>query len=107
MANETDRLNALRIAGATRGWRLFRNNSGVLFDRSGRPVRYGLANESKAMNAMYKSGDLIGFTADGRFISIEDKPIGGDIEPAQVRWRDLVLSCGGIALIAYGPEDLP
>lgn len=104
---ETERLNAIRLAASQRGWRLWRNNSGVLLDRRGVPVRYGLANESKAMNTQFKSGDLIGWTDDGRFISIEDKPVGGVIEPAQIRWRDLVRASGGIAIIAYGPEDLP
>lgn len=41
---------------------LMRNNSGVLRDANGRPVRYGLGNQSKAHNDQIKSSDLIGFT---------------------------------------------
>jgi hypothetical protein len=41
---------------------LMRNNSGVLPDKNGRPVRFGLMNDSKALNDQIKSSDLIGFT---------------------------------------------
>ena len=36
-----------------------RNNVGVAFDHTGRPIRYGLMNESKKTNEQYKSADLI------------------------------------------------
>lgn len=44
------------------GCQLMRNNSGALLDATGRPVRYGLGNISKAHNDKIKSSDLIGFT---------------------------------------------
>lgn len=108
MTRESDVQNAIRLAAAARGWRLWRNNSGALVDARGVPLRYGLANESKVMNDQFKSGDLIGWTDSGRFVSIEVKrDRRAIIHPAQQRWRDLVTACGGLALIAYGPEDLP
>lgn len=89
---------------------LWRNNVGVLIDKTGRPVRYGLANESKAMNNRYKSADLIGIrrvtiTPDmvgsvvGVFMSVEVKTLTGSVKPAQQSWADLIASYGGIATI--------
>ena len=36
-----------------------RNNVGVAIDQTGRHIRYGLMNESPAINKKYKSSDLI------------------------------------------------
>ena len=44
------------------GIRLFRNNSGVLMNEVGVPVRFGLGNESKDLNETLKTGDFIGWT---------------------------------------------
>lgn len=79
--------NRIREHYAEQGWRLWRNNSGVLEDKRGVPVRYGLANDSKQVNEQIKSGDLIGWrprliTPDmvggviAEFVSIEAKPDG-------------------------------
>lgn len=96
----------IRLEAARRGWRLWRNNSGVLLDRNGRPVRYGLANDSPALNAVLKSSDLIGWTAEGRFVSIECKSPTGPAHPAQLAWLDLVAKSGGVAILARKIEDL-
>lgn len=45
-----------------KGCVLMRNNSGVLKDVGGRPVRFGLGNVSKQQNDNLKSSDLVGFT---------------------------------------------
>lgn len=103
---ESNVQNAVRLAAARQGIHLWRNNVGVLLDRRGVPVRYGLANESKQMNQVLKSGDLIGWTSTGRFISVEIKDTDGIVMPGQEAWRALVEACGGIAIIARGPEDL-
>lgn len=103
-------LNSIRLAAAQRGWRLFRNNVGAMQDKTGRVVRYGLANESKQMNAVVKSGDLIGWDDTGRFVSIECKGVGArtdaDRLAAQQRWRDLVAASGGYAIITDDPNAL-
>ncbi len=111
LSSEAAALNAVRLEAGLRGWRLFRNNVGAMQDKTGRVVRYGLANESKQMSAVVKSADLIGLTDHGVFVSIECKSPGARTDPerlaAQERWRDLVISCGGIGLIVSDPSELP
>ena len=122
MAGESIAQAEIRLAAPGRNMRLWRNNVGVLLDLTGRPVRYGLANESRQLNTKLKSGDLIGWervtiTPDmvgktiARFVSIECKPAGwtyrGDPhESAQKTWADLVTSDGGLGIFATGRRDL-
>lgn len=113
----------IRLLASQRGWRLWRNNCGVLPDRNGRPVRFGLANDSPQLNRHIASADLIGImpvvvTQEmvgrtlGVFTSIECKhpdwrPTPGDERyQAQCRWRDLVLSLGGYAVITNRSDTL-
>lgn len=105
--------NRVRLAAAERGGRRWRNNSGAYRDESGRLVRYGLANDSAAMNKVLKSSDLIGFdplliTPEhvGQTVAVfaaeECKPVGWqytgtDRERAQLAFIQLVLANGGHA----------
>ena len=100
----------VRLAASRRGWRVFRNNVGVDPETH---VRYGLANDSAAVNRRVKSADLIGIAprivqpADvgcliGQFVSLECKHgawryAGTEREVAQQNWASLVTSLGGIA----------
>lgn len=109
----------VRLEAARCGVWLTRNNVGVLRDANGRPVRYGLANESKAQNSHIKSGDLIGFwprvivandvgKTIAQFVSRECKAgdwrYKGDAhELAQTRWATFINSHGGDAAFASGP----
>ncbi|HWI05787.1 MAG TPA: hypothetical protein VNT52_18415 [Acidimicrobiales bacterium] len=110
------------LEAARKGVRLWRNNVGVLRDESGRPVRYGLANQSKQMNEIIKSGDLIGIRpvlvtpahvghVIGQFVSREAKApgwhySGRDREVAQLNWANLICSMGGDAAFATGEGSL-
>jgi hypothetical protein len=112
----------VRLAAPAHGMRLFRNNVGVLTDERGVPVRYGLANDSKALNARLKSADLIGWrrfqiqpqhvgSCIAQFVSLECKHEGwtyrGDArEEAQARWAGLVAADGGFARFVTGPQDI-
>src|SRR5574340_898239 len=58
-ASESDVQARVRLAASQAGDVLWRNNSGVLKDERGVPVRFGLCNESKAVNDKCKSSDLI------------------------------------------------
>lgn len=96
----------VRMECARRGWHVWRNNVGVLVDARGRPIRYGLANDSTALNAALKSADLIGWDSNGRFVSIECKSINGRVDPAQDAWRRLVERSGGYAVIVRDLSEL-
>lgn len=105
----------VRLEAADKGVKLFRNNVGAGTLANGNHVRWGLANDSPAINAVIKSGDLIGgrpriITLDMvgttllQFVSRECKAEGWkpDNSPrtvAQIRWRDLINSLGGDAAI--------
>jgi len=113
----------LRLEGARKGIRLFRNNVGAFHDEdSGTFVRYGLANESEQVNKQIKSGDLIGIRpltitpqmvghVVGQFVSREAKPgdwrySATEREQAQLRWIQLIISLGGDAAFATGEGTL-
>ena len=112
----------VRLAAPYAGIRLFRNNVGVLKNEAGTPVRYGLANDSPALNKRLKSSDLIGWrrleitpahvgTLVAQFVSLETKhaawTYGGDArEEAQQRWLALVAADGGYAKFITGGNEL-
>lgn len=113
---------AVRLEAAQKGIRAWRNNVGALTDERGVPVRYGLANDSAAMNKIIKSADLIGIRpvlvtpahvgqTIGQFVSREIKAPGWKYtgtarEEAQQRWALLVSSMGGDAGFAVGAGTL-
>ena len=106
------------------GYRLFRNNSGVLLDKRGVPVRFGLGNVSSQVNAECKSSDYIGWrplliTPDmvgdvvAQFCSIEFKHEGWQParptnradyahEQAQLKWLEMVRTDGGYGVFDSG-----
>ena len=108
---------AVRLATNLTGGMLLRNNSGVARElREGgqlRHVRYGLGNDSVALNKTFKSSDLIGITPVyiqehhvgrifGVFTGIEVKAgnwkyRGGTRETAQLKFITTVREQGGIA----------
>lgn len=120
MSREAYASSVIRLAAARHpDWTLWRNNVGVLFDKNGRPVRYGLANESAAQNEVLKSSDFIGWrrviiTPDmvgkviAQFVSPEAKREGWTFNPsdpheaAQAAWHDLVNRDGGLGFFTTG-----
>lgn len=128
--NEDDPINSenrvqseIRLAAPKNDLLLFRNNVGALLNPSGRPVRFGLANDSKALNTRIKSADLIGIrrllitqamvgTYVGQFASVEAKWRGwheGE-DPArelsQKQWATLVHAWGGYARITQSCDSI-
>lgn len=111
-------LNAkLRITAPQYGSLLWRNNSGAMLDKKDRMVRYGLANDSKRLNDVFKSSDLIGITpvqwagkVFGVFTAVESKRSdwkwSGDAhEMAQHAFLTTVEAYGGIGLFARSIDD--
>ena len=113
---------AVRREAAQMGVYLYRNNVGALIDSRGIPVRFGLANDSKELNAKIKSGDLIGIrpvtitsahvgSVIGQFVSREVKEYGwryaaSEREQAQLKWAQLIVSAGGDACFCAGVGTL-
>ena len=112
--NETAAASHIILDAAQCGAYLWRNNVGVLRDINGRPVRYGLANESKEQNERIKSSDYIGVTPTlitqemvgqvvGIFTAVETKKTGWKFRlsdkraVAQKAFHDIVLYAGGYA----------
>lgn len=109
-SSESALQNKVRLRESEGGARLFRNNSGVAFDRTGRPVRFGLANDSTQSNKRVKSSDLIGIEPGGRFVSLEIKRPGwvfrgtGE-EMAQLNWITFINAMGGRAKFVSSMVD--
>ena len=120
--NESQLTEHIRLAYAKAGVLLWRNNVGVAFDKDGRAIRYGLANESRKMNKKFKSSDLIGIMPVKVTIDMVDKVIGQFIalevkgedwtfaatehEIAQNNFLELVSTRGGYAAFVNSkPND--
>ena len=107
MPSEQSIQQHIRLTCSTGATRLFRNNTGTLLDRNGRPVQFGLAKGS---------ADLIGWTTRtitpdmvgqqvAVFTSIEVKSATGRLRPDQRQWMEAVQAAGGIAGVARSVED--
>lgn len=118
---ESDVQNQVRIEGSARGILLMRNNVGAT-QTDGGFIRYGLMNESKAMNEKIKSSDLIGIrpvyitkkhvgSTIGQFVAREVKKsgwvyTGKGRELAQMKFIQLINSKGGDAKFTSGVGSL-
>jgi hypothetical protein len=97
----------IRIACSTGQTRLFRNNTGTLRDRHGRPVQFGLARGSADLigyRTITITPDMVGQQV-AVFLSIEVKTPTGRIRPEQRAWMETVQAAGGIAGVARSVED--
>lgn len=101
----------------------WRNNVGAATDATGRVIRYGLGNDSEALNKKFKSSDLVFvnpvlITPDmigrviGQWGAVETKHSdwymtpGDDRAIAQLAWIRLVRQYGGIGGFATGSGDV-
>jgi len=94
--NETEIMRRIMMHMSALGHRVFRNNVGLYYTKNGFPVKCGLCTGS---------GDLIGFTRSGRFLSIEVKTESGRLEPDQHAWISLITKMGGIAICARSEKE--
>ena len=104
---------AQRLHASSGGGRLWRNNVGATMTPEGSFVRFGLCNDSKKMNGIIKSSDLIGIRpvlicphhvgmVIGQFVARECKAPGHVFrstprERAQLKFLLLVIGLGGDA----------
>ena len=108
----------IRLEASAKGCRLWRNNVGACYTSEGAFLRYGLANDSAAMNKKIKSADLVGIRpvkitpqhvggTIGQFVAREVKRAGwrysgSPREEAQLAFLSLVLAMGGDAGFSDG-----
>ncbi len=122
MSTESDVQQFIQMEAVKYGCVLLRNNSGSFQDATGRPVRFGLGNISRAHNDRIKSSDLIGVTTVivtqemvGRklavFTAVEVKRSGWKLnfkdprEKAQLAFIDWIYKLGGFGGFASSVED--
>ena len=106
--------------------RVFRNNSGVAYDQSNRPVFFGLGNDGKKDKESIRTPDHVGWhvvtvTLDmvGKklavFTAVDAKKAGftrkttypvGTREYGQKKFFDLVIESGGVAGFASCEQDV-
>ncbi len=112
----------VRLEATRKGGRIWRNNVGATMDEYDNFIRYGLCNDSKQMNKIIKSADLIGIMpvtiephhvgqVIGQFIAREMKAgdwhyTGDAHELAQLKFLELVASLGGDAAFANNEGTL-
>lgn len=94
---EADLMRAIQLEASRRGARLFRNNVGKFRLEGGRWFHAGLG---------VGSSDLIGWTADGRFLAVEVKTPTGRVTKQQLQFIDAVRNAGGVAIVARKTGDL-
>jgi hypothetical protein len=124
--SESNIQSRTRLAAVKKRWRLWRNNRGAGKLDNGSFVRWGLANDSKKIGDVLKSGDLIGWRPViitpgmvgkliAQFVSVEVKsedwtppPLDTKDEAAaaQYRWAELVNREGGYAVFVNDPNKL-
>lgn len=117
--SEADTQSRLRVEAPRQGCALWRNNNGAYEDGTGRWVRYGLGNDSKKLNEVWKSSDLIGITrmtstaigqVFGVFTAVEVKHPGwtkpaNKRDRAQAAFHTSVRGLGGIGMFATSVND--
>jgi hypothetical protein len=98
---------AIRLALGRGDTRLWRNNTGTLMDKHGRPVQFGLCKGS---------ADLIGLRTItitpehlgqrlAVFAAVEVKSATGRATPEQLAFIDVVQQMGGFAGVARSVDD--
>ena len=109
----------MRLEASQLGILMFRNNVGAMQDpETGRVIRFGLLNDSKQMNSVYKSPDWVGVRAVlitpqhvghtiGQFVGREMKKPGWHYtgtgrEAAQMNCARLINSRGGDVKFSTG-----
>lgn len=108
----------VRLEASQLGFPMWRNNVGAVRTEEGTFIRFGLANDSEAVNKRIKSSDLIGLRPVlitpahvgkiiGQFMAREVKSGGWkyratDREKAQMQYLTLVESLGGDAKFVTG-----
>lgn len=106
---ETDIVLAIRVVIAKMAFAMtWRNNTGVLRDERGRPVKFGLCEGSSDLIGITEviiTADMVGKKI-GRFTAIEVKQLGKRPTDDQSRFLDVVKARGGAATWVTSVDDV-
>lgn len=110
VTSEADTQQRVRVCASEQGWSLWRNNSGVLKDKYGTPIRFGLGNDSPNINKVFKSSDLVGVGPNGKMFVVECKKPDwwapeNDRDRAQLNFILHVVEGGGIGFFTNSLAD--
>lgn len=94
--SEREIQDAIMMEASQLGATVWRNNTGMLYNRRGTPVKYGLCKGSS---------DIIGIW-QGRFLAIEVKRPNKKATKDQQRFIDHVNAKGGIAFVCDDEKKL-
>lgn len=123
---EAEASDNVLLAANANGCRLYRNNTGVAYDQSNRPIFFGLGNDGVKRDDSIRTHDWIGYhtltvTPEmvGKkvavFTAIDAKKLGfvskavysvGTREYGQDKFAKRVINAGGIAGFATNAEDV-
>ena len=108
--SETATQNLIRVEAAKYGFAMWRNNSGAVTTDDGRHIRFGVGNDSKKLNEIWKSPDLIGIGPNGRLVGCEVKRPNWrapetNRDRAQLNAINQINALGGIGFFATSIED--
>ena len=92
---ESELMRQIQLEASKLGARLLRNNVGMLKDRRGTYVRYGLGSGSSDLIGWYK----------GRFLAVEVKIDNEEPTEEQENFLDQVNLAGGIGFMARSVEE--
>lgn len=95
-STETNISAEIQLAASRVGARLWRNQTGKYQLADGRWLSSGLC---------VGSSDLVGITADGRFLAVEVKKRGGKTSEAQINFINMVRAMGGVAGICTSVDE--
>lgn len=104
---ESSLMRDIQIRLSALGARLLRNNVGMLEDRTGQKVRYGLCVGSSDLIGWYAveiTPDMVGKKL-AIFTAVEVKTLTGRLTKEQVNFLEAVKSAGGIAFVARSVEE--
>ena len=104
---ESNMQKLIMLAVSEKGSIVWRNNTGVLKNEAGIPIRFGLCKGSSdliGITPVTITPDMVGNTV-GVFTAIEVKTKTGRASAEQMQFIDAVNAAGGIAGLARSPAD--
>ena len=106
--DESNLLTAILLECGSGATRLFRNNCGMLQDRNGQHIRYGVCNPGGSdligWTKVTVTPDMVGQTL-AVFTAVETKTATGRVTPEQERFLQAVAGAGGRSGVARSVAD--